>query len=77
MVYPFAFGLSASNADYDFSEWYLQQMAVDFNEYFAITAGRVDRIGGTKFWPANDIETVSCEGSGCESINDWDTSHKW
>ena len=39
--------------------------------------GYITRGGGSTFWPANDVELVNCEGTGCEGINDWDSSLKY
>ena len=71
MVYPTAFGLSAKTADYSFTDWQMTPLSTDFNEYFTITTGMLNQQTLIGFWPANDIETVLCEGVGCESKSDW------
>ena len=82
MVYPTALGLSKATADYGFTQWQITPLSLDFNEYFTVStvylldANMGDRANPTSFWPANDIETVLCEGVGCESKSDWSGSFK-
>ena len=73
MVYPTALGLSAKTADYSFDKWQVLPMSLDFNEYFSVSTGMLMEqvLNLSSFWPANDIETVLCEGAGCESKSDW------